>query len=281
MTGTETEAAAALAAAPKQIDRVDESHLITAVPPGWSVDARDLERYAEYPNRPRGDVIVRTSGAFVDAVRRRAPGAVTVYGDEASLSLVAVLNDDGAADGVAYAGWRDYRVVLGVTRTEAWEHWLGRNDALMTQEAFADHIQTGLAEIDDPAPADMLDLAQTLTATINARAKSARRLSDGATQIVWEEEIDAKGGVAGTFAIPTEFRLVVAPFYGAEAVPVRAFFRYRLGRGDAPLMLGYKLDRAADVERRAFRHLVAEVDATFGDDALVLEAVPPRPTRAE
>lgn len=234
----------------------DGAVVAVALPPEWEHHEIDTQRWAPHPRRPAGTVQVHDGSGFVLAVQQRAAEVDPVlYADEERMALVGVLNDDHAV----LAGWRDHRIELVLRRRPEWTHWTKLDGQMVDQEVFASHIEDGLAEITEPAAADMLDLAQTFHATTSARFKSGNRLNTGARQLVYEEDIDASAGAAGTLAIPEWISLNVQPFFGSSKWVVRARFRFDLRGGN--LRLGYKLDRPHDVERAAFgevREHVAE-----------------------
>lgn len=243
---TEAEAVAKLAAAAGQTEVGDGLRLVT-LPEGHTHELLDLESFTANPRRPLGTVQVHDADGFVGAVQQRVhTAAPVIYADEERMALVAVLNDDHAAT----AGWRDHRVQLALRRRPEWEHWRKLDGHLVDQEAFATHVEDGLAELQAPGAAVMLDLAQTFHATTSARFKGGHRISSGARQLVYEEEIDATAGTSGDVAIPDTIELAVRPFFGAERYAVTGRFRFNLRGG--VLTLGYKLDRPDDVERAAF-----------------------------
>lgn len=221
--------------------------LTVVTPDGYNRRTIDLEPYRPVPRRPRGTTTVYDADGFVAAVKQREyeEFPAVVYGDEERMALVAVLNDDIAGEN----GWRDYRVDLALRRTPEWNHWKN-HQGLGPQERFAETVEEGLDEIEEPDPATMLELAQTFHATTTSRFKKGARLQSGQVQVQYEEEIDAKAGTAGTILIPETFTLIVRPFFGAERFRVKAWLRFRAVAGK--FEIGYKLDRPDEVERQAF-----------------------------
>lgn len=257
-----------------QFDSLADGRLLSvALREGWEREDLDLEKYWPAPDRARGTTTVLDAEGFVAAIERRRldqprgadqQPAPVVYFDITKSAMVAVLNDDTGP----ITGWRDYRVALTVQRTPEWEHWT-KHQGLMAQQAFAEVLEQGELEIADPPAATMLDIAQTIQATVSARMKSANRLSDGRMQFVLEEEIDGKAGATGQLDIPGEFRILVRPFFGSDPFTVRCRFRWRRPTATTPLQLGYVLDRVADVEREAFETVVARVRSELDDVTFV------------
>lgn len=267
---TDVDAAAELAPEPTilPIDYAGRYGVFT--PPGWTFDTYDEERDLARPRRPYGTVSVFDAASFVAAVNRRkldGPEPV-IYADEDRLALVAVLNDDEADT----AAWRDYRVELGLRPSPEWSHWAALDGKQVEQERFAEHIEDGVNELREPAPAVMLDIAQSIHGHVSARIKAARRLQDGRVQFAYEEEAGAQAGEGGELTIPDTLVLVLRPFVGGPAYEMTARFRYRLGRGEATL--GYKLDRPHEVKRAAYLDVRAEVERELPNAGLIAGPAP-------
>lgn len=272
--------AAALAAAQPLAQIIDhhagDSVIVTATPSsGGSVTTHyhDLERYLPVPERQRGTVRAFTADGFVAAFEQRTVDGslATVYADLDRCRLTAVLNDD--VDNVA--GWRDHRIAYQPQLTPEWQHWTA-HQGLVSQAEFAAALEEGETELVDPAPTVMLEIAQTFHASTSAKFKQHGRLRDGRTQLVYEEDIDAKAGDGeGLVTIPDTFTIRVRPFYGAEPVDVTCRLRYRVERGD--LRIGYTIHRPDEVVRTSFlADVVGQVrDALPGWP--VIEAAPADP----
>jgi uncharacterized protein YfdQ (DUF2303 family) len=262
---TDVDAAAELAAEPTIIPTDAGDRGMVLLPPGWTVDSYDEERDLDRPRRAFANVDVFDGASFVAMVERRQMSgpAPVIYADEDTLALVAVLNDDEAD----LAGWRDNRVRLGLRPTPEWAHWSKLDGKMVEQAAFAEHIEDGLNELRDPAPAIMLDIAQSIHGHVNARVKAARRLTDGRVQFAYEEDAGAQAGEGGELTIPETLTLVLAPFVGSPAYEMTARFRYRLGRGE--VTLGYKLDRPHKVKAAAFADIRTEVEAGLPNAAVI------------
>lgn len=260
------------------LDAADELVQTAEVTPGLHVIATrstaasktiHTERFAQYPERSRGTVKAVTQDGFVRALGLVVSDRAVVYANPDTCQLVAVVNDDRAGD----AGWRDHRIELDLRPTPEWDLWT-KHQGLGSQEKFANVIEEGQAEIVDPSPTVMLDLAQTFAATTAAKFRQAGRLQDGRQQFVYEEEIDAKAGESGSLAIPAEFLLGLRPFFGADRYEVLARLRYRLSRGE--LQIGYQLHRPEDVKRKAFDELVTAVESRT--DLPLVHGIPAAPT---
>lgn len=248
------------------------SVLVTACRDDVTVRHDDLERYFPEPARARGTVKVFTAEGFCTAYQHRTVddaryGAV-VYADPDTCRLIAVLDDDYGA----HPGWREHRVQLDLKPTDEWKLWES-HQGYRTQEDFAEVIEAGENEIVEPSATTMLDIAQTFHATMGAKIKRANRLSDGRTQFVYDEDIEATAGVGGETTIPATFTIRVRPFLGAEPVQVECRLRYRVERGGA-FKIGYQMDRPDEVKRESFaRDVLDQIRVTL-PDATLIEGVP-------
>lgn len=267
---TDVDAAAELSARPEQFDVPAGFAETVVAPPGWTVAVTDHERLSDRPRRAIASVQVRDAAGFAAAVAQRSFQTVALYADDETMALTAILNDDHGQ----VAGWRDNRVTLALRHTPEWTHWTSRDGVMLSQEAFALHIEDGLHEIVAPAAADMLDLAQTFQATTSAKFKGGQRIATGERQFVYEEEVDAAAGKGGQVAVPDTFTLRVAPFYGSTLIDLTARFRFTLRA--SVLHLGYKLDRPKAVELEAFRVTVGAVEEELSLDAVAGIAPAPR-----
>lgn len=223
---------------------------------GQRVEAVDSERFLARPRRRSGTVVALDADSFGRLIVDLGPdnGRATIYADVQALLLTGVLNDHDTN-----AGWRDHRVTLSIVRTPQWERWIAQNDKLNDQTTFALHLEENMADVIDPPGADLLELAQSFEATIDAQFKSAARLKDGARQFTYTEVIDARAGKDGQIVVPEGFTLSVEPVEGADPVTVRAKLRFRINSGQ--LRIGYTLEDPAGVERKAFDDVVDKVES--------------------
>lgn len=217
----------------------------------------DTEAHANQPRRKRGTVTAADAASFVAYVKKHGLDQTEVWAHAPTSQLVAVINahqgttSDGFED---RAGWGDHRVRLGLVHTPAWVAWTGQDRKLLSQVDFAEHLEDRLADIVEPAAAEMLELAQTFSAKRSVDFESSRRLRTGETTLVYKEEDTAAAGRKGDIAIPDTFTLALRPYEGGDPYRVTARLRYRIA--DGHLRLGYILDRPDEVLRAAFDDLV-------------------------
>lgn len=239
------------------------------VPAGGSVAIIDRDtdehrrRAGQSPGRSvAGVTVVRDEQSLITLVKRWPdwPNTAVTYADPVDRSVTAVLNDDwdveGEDSGGDVYGWRDRRVRLALTHTPEWLRWANLDRKMLPQQAFAEHIEDSLEEIRNPTAADMLELSQTLVATIGVNFRSQTRLRDGNRQFTYEENTEGAAGRAGDMTIPEEFELGLVPWQGRDAQPwiVRARLRYRIT--PQGLSIGFVLVDVERLLRQAFEESV-------------------------
>lgn len=253
------------AAVPAPIDESVALHSVV-VPQGGTqvvIDTnRLLEPYQATPRRKKGTVALTTAASLTQYFNVHKVAGSEVFADWRSRKAVAVLNDHAEAD----AGWGDHRAVLTLVATPEWEKWWGKDTTWMSQADFAEHITDTAADVVSPDTADLLEMAETFSATKSVNFKSGHRLKDGQRQLTYVENIDASAGTYGDVTIPDSILLKLAPFDGADAVEIGARVRYRIDGGN--LRIGYVLDRPDLVLRGAFDQVIGAVEEQTGITAL-------------
>lgn len=206
----------------------------------------NLQDFQPTPRRKRGKVTHYTADSLAAYANDHREAGCAAYMDEEGFSITCVLNGPSPEG----PGWSDHIAMLTMRQTPEWRLWEAADNRMMSQEAFARHVESGLMEIVKPASATMLELAQSFQATTNLSFKSGKWLQDGSRQLEYVEDVSATAGKTGTIAIPAELELAISPFEGSDRYKLRAFFRYRITNG--VLELGYKLDRPRDAQKQAF-----------------------------
>lgn len=254
------------ATAPATIELADRYGKII-VPAGAQIVDYDIDRFMPAPTRATGIVQTSTVASFADYVTRHHSEAVTVWWHATPVNkpegrwcyATAILNDHRAT---AVPEWGDHRAQLVVQHTPEWSAWCAMSGQLVDQETFAEFIEDHLADIVAPAAADMLEIAQSLHVARSSEFSSARRLSDGQTQLTYRQDQSATAGATGTMEIPGTVTLSIAPFIGADTQAVTARFRYRLNGGN--LKLGIILNHPDRVIDRAVTRMRDQFTDTIG-----------------
>jgi len=231
-------------------------HVVT-VPAGAKAELIDLDRdvYRAHPRRPTGLFTVRTAQSLIDYVTKHGMDETEAWADVDGIRLTAVINAHQGYD--LPAGWGDHQAVLQLQHSDEWTRWTSIDGDLVPQTEFAEFIEQRTVDFFEPAGADILELAQSFQASRSGRFESSQRLTSGETTLVWKDDVAATAGRSGQIAIPDVVELVLRPFTGADAFKVRARFRYRIS--DGRLLLGFALERPADVIATAFDDVVEKV----------------------
>lgn len=258
-------------------DEVPAAPLLAQVPNDCRTVLVDHEALFPAPRRTAVKVDVHDADSFMQAVKQRTLPGVTpeVYADESALALVAILNDDHGSN----PGWRDSRVAFALRRTPEWKRWFD-NQGLMAQLDWATLIEDGQAEIREPAPARMLEIAQQFEARIDGKFRQVSRLGNGARTFEYSEEVtqsDRPADEGAPLILPEQMRLALRPFYGSTvkkdddtfepgAYGIDALIKFQVSQGG--LKVGHKLVRPEEVDRIAFSTLVEQVEAGLDVSAL-------------
>lgn len=223
----------------------------------------DRDEYRNIPRRKTGHFTAHDTDSLARYIAKHGTSATEIWADTPGTRIVAVLNDHAENE----PGWGDHRATFAVKPTPAWQAWAALDGKFVDQTTFAEHIEDRTIDIAKPTAATMLEIAQSITATIGVSFESSKRLSSGEQQLTYKENHDAKAGHRGQLEIPSVIELGLIPFYGAAPYKVTARFRYRIH--DGQLRLAYKLERPEDVIRDAFDGLLADLTEKTGRDILL------------
>jgi uncharacterized protein YfdQ (DUF2303 family) len=254
----EAAAVAALAFAAAEPSPLDtDAPQAVIVPEGATLVQPDVSAWRQAPVRPTGVYRPATVDSFAKYVaEHQDAGRTTVWVHPTDGLVQAILDDNGDGN-----GYGQHRAVLTLTRTPEWLYWAAHDGELMSQLAFAELIEGGVQQIEQPDAADLLELAQSFHATNQVTFRSSTRLATGEQQLQYDEEIQATAGRTGQLTIPTVIVLVLSPFLGEPEVQIAARFRFRINAGK--LQLGYKLDQPEKVTRDALEAIAVNLGGRF------------------
>lgn len=171
-------------------------------------------------------------------------------GDRRSMSVTALL--DPAPSGPSLRNLR-----LAFTETERWQDWKRVDNRWYDQEEFAEFLEDHADDLASPSAAEMLEIAQSIRATVGTVVEKGIRLDNGETQLVYKEDIEGKAGRAGQLEIPQQIKITVQPFTSSSAYLLDAKFRYRLVNRE--LKLSVKLMNADLMIERVFSGILDAV----------------------
>lgn len=205
----------------------------TVIPNNWQVE--DLEHLLPAPKRKRGTIKVADQESFVAMIDVHRTASTTVYAQMSPPKFVAVIDDHGD-----WPGWREHRIVWNAELSSEWKTWAGANKRAMKQVEFAQFIEDNLPDIIEPPGADMLEVSRTLEAKKKVNFASGIRLSNGQTELVYEEEIQGTAA-KGKLQIPEAFVIAIPALEGGPRYRISARLRYRID--GAALFMWFDLER--------------------------------------
>lgn len=193
------------------------------VPDSYRVES--LEHTLPIPTRKRGRVALNDAKSFI-AYFKKHNMASSIYATLNPPRFLAVF-DDHERD---QAGWREHTAEYQCPLSVEWRTWTSSNKRQMKQADFAQFIEDNLPDIVEPSGADMLEISRSLEAKKKVNFASGIRLSNGQTQLTYEEEIQGTAA-KGALQIPEIFSIGIAVLEGGPRYKVEARLRYRIDEG--------------------------------------------------
>jgi uncharacterized protein YfdQ (DUF2303 family) len=219
-----------------------------------------------FPKRRAAAVKLSDAPSFIAYVNAFKLPETRVFADPATNVVTAILDYHVAGESEANAArWGAHRVSLTLQHTEAWKRWTLQDGQKVDQLTFAEFIENNLRDIAEPDGSTILGVSRSLEATKEVGFKSGLRLSDGQTQLVYNERIEATAQVnQQQMAIPEKFVLGIVPFEGGtEAYSVTARLRYRIANG-GKLSIGYDLLRPDLIVEDARKQTLSAIGEQIG-----------------
>ncbi|HEY7822722.1 MAG TPA: DUF2303 family protein [Acidimicrobiia bacterium] len=284
MEGTDNELEAAVggpimmqmeASAAERITEVADKRPVAILKEGLRLE--DLEKFQDTPRRIRDRVTMLSLESLSRYIARHREPSTTVFVNAEVQRVDAVIdyheascNEPGSS--ADCARWADFRASYAFPQTPDWKAWIGHNGKWLAQSDFAEFLEEHAHNISIPTPANMLEIARTLTGTRKVNWKSAVHEASGDVQIAYEPQSDTRAGKSGSVEIPERFELTIQPFQGSAPYAIDVLFRYRIEEGGG-LMLSYRLMRVDKVIDDAFREEVEKFTASLPEGVFVVEGV--------
>jgi uncharacterized protein YfdQ (DUF2303 family) len=238
----------------EQTNPLADGRPFVLVPEGTELEY--LEEVIAQPPRAKGTVKLRDVASFVAAVNRWQTDETLVYGLLEPASFLAVFNDMRDSDKADAGAWRDFRATFIVPPSREWTVWNAANHKQMGQVGFAEFIEDNLPDIITPTGSDMLTLALNFEAAKSGRFVSSTRLKDGASELIWKEDIEQ--GKANKLELPDLVTLNIPVFENSEPRELQARLKFRVK--DGGLAIWYELVRPHKVLEAAFREVWARIE---------------------
>lgn len=218
----------------------------------------DLEKLLNAPRRIQQKITFARLDSFCSYVNEFKKSGTRIFVNSKTGGAHAILDYHTAEA----ASWKSHSAKFDPVFTESWQKWNGSNNQSFDQRKFALFIEDNALDIIEPAPAEMLDISQTLTAVINVNFKKGTHLENGSEQLQYEETIDAKAGRRGQLEVPSIFTLEISVFEGRPKRRVQARLRYSIKEG--VLSFSYALIRLQEILNPEIEQLSEDIAKQTG-----------------
>ncbi len=230
-----------------------------------------LQEYDARPRRRRGTASFADLPSFVaHANRFKGESSALFASSEDGPELISVLDyhDAGPSDPVdlsARAQWGQHRGLYRFPLSEEWRAWTGLSARGLDQTAFAEFLETRIADVIDPkragegladlvqdqglglaSPSRILELSKGLTVRVNSRVAAAVVLASGESQLSYAtEHQDDKGQ---PLKVPTAFAIAIPVFERGDVFQFLVRLRYRVVQSSVTWILSvHNTERALAV----------------------------------
>lgn len=254
--------AVAHAAAALEPRKVGDFGLAVVVPDSYDIHVTDVRQFEDSPRYREGHASFVGAASFSDYVNRYSDGGsllyiADLYGRGASVltstvHVAEVVLDDhpplaeNDPHTVVAPGRRKFSATLVLKPTAAARRWGEVLEKWIDQEKLLDLIVDGVAEIVEPAAADLRELASDLHAIRTTEVQQVQR-TGGEGKVVLSENVRLHSGPGNEVTFPETITIALAPFAG---MPDRISGRLRV--------------KAKVADSRVYFHL----SAPFLDDAV-------------
>lgn len=254
-----TQVAADLGAALSAVKTVGTTPFV-AIPEGYNVE--NLEFMLDRPTRKRGKTTLRDTKSFIALVIQEATKESRIYGCYQPPGFKAVFNDHSLEG----PNWRDYIAEFNCPLSVEWKVWTAADGKQFPQSEFAEFIENNLPDIAQPPAADMLEISRTLEAKKKVNFASGVRLSNGETELTYEEQISGTAS-KGKITVPETFTIGVPVMEGGPKYAVQCRLRYRIGDG-GKMAMWYELVRPHKIVEDAINEVWEMIQNATGVSVL-------------
>ncbi len=173
-------------------------------------ERNSLESYLKHPLRRTVSRSMETVTSFEEYVNRFKQSESSIYVE----GLIICAQIDHSSN-IGKLSWGDHTAKVMLRFTEEWEHWAKMHKVRLSQEGFADLLETRAADIVKPESAAMLEIARELHVTNNSAASSYLRSgSNHSLTFTSEKKATSKDGLE----IPSRFEIRLRPFINSHSV---------------------------------------------------------------
>ncbi len=229
---TETQSALTagqLIAAGHEIEFNGEQTPAFVVPAGHQIlipGQDQCEQWLARPFRKTADLLFADVDSFIRYFLEQREDRSRIFSviTDTSIAFRAVLDfhDDKPS-------FKEHVAQVCLRPSKEFTDWTSHNGKQMTQGAFAQFLEEHADLFVDPKGADLLELVQNLEATGFTQVDSIIKLQNGTLRLRLNDEVSAKGTLAGMQVdLPSKLTVGIAPFLGVAPYQMTARLRYRL-----------------------------------------------------
>lgn len=225
----------------------------TLVPDDMKVEVIERLDERERPEHVKASPSFDDAASLVAYFNRFEDVESTLFADLDSSTIVGVIDhhEPGIENGARY---HDHIATFKAKHSPEWLAWVGMSGKRVTQEQFAVFIEDNAPDVQQPSGAVLQQMALNLEASGSADFKSHKRLEDGSVHFHFSQEVN---GTSNGVPVPKEFRVMLRPYIGGEAVGMTAKFRFNKDGGR--LTMGLDLMLIEQTKRAAFDSIVEKV----------------------
>jgi len=201
------------------------------------------------PERVKGNVQVFDPESFTEYYSLFSDANSRIFADETKQSVTAVIDYHAAGEG-NFPRWGQHRVTLTLRQSEEWKRWVGFNNRQMNQQEFAEFLEQNAADIFNPAPAAIREIAEDLEVSVDVDFASAQKMAGGRVVLKYTETTKTTVSGGKQISVPDQFVIAIPAFVGGPRVQMQVLLRYRIK--EQKLVFFYTLIRPEEVSRTAF-----------------------------
>lgn len=256
-----------------------------------------MDKFRDYPRRPRGTSVHHTLESLIAHAKRHAyaghndAAAFVNMLNSPCIEVVYDYHPSDLPDGPAptRGGWCEHRAHYAFPHSEAWKRWVAAVGKHLPIADFARLLEDGIGDVAhagvvDKAPVlpgvvyatptELLALADGLTIHATSKVAEHRRLDNGTAQMVFAEDHVTADRTGAPVKVPNGFLLAIPVFVGGPSYVLPVRLRYRVA--DRNVAWSIALHNADEAKREAVQEAAAAFTKATGVDTLF--GTPDEPT---
>ena len=172
----------------------------------------DLENFQEKPSSHKRDIDFDDLRGFVDYLNDYQTEDTICFADQNA--IVAII--DGHKKDTP--SWCKHKISYKYKRSHRWDLWVRNHNEWMSQEDFADFLDSGLSEIIEPTHGDVLDIVKQFRATAKFEVNSDIA---GGEKLEYTKEVKGGGFKKEDIEVPDYLTVMLQPYDGLDTINQR------------------------------------------------------------